>query len=382
MRNLFLLSALFCMVIVTMLFNSCQKEASSTNENSNKEIIAKVNAWLDSQKSPNQPNKAANIELLKENLAFGSARTEQLDNKHDFLVLPIKDDLINKKNFDKHSTLTLLLITDKVGKISSGSIVYFQPSDGEKLKLLPENTFSNLFNGKKVTINGTYKMLTVSGRWISQFETKNGKLFSTGTIQQKEESNKGTQASKTTGCIDWYLVTTFHWADGTTTQTSEYIGTTCDNCDDPNEMSLCPDGGGGGDGPGPDDIVTGEDEAITTSSATAPDPNTGLSGSSILSYTFHALCEWEYDFTDEHFDYITQYKPFPVPVSQVFTDDNGNPATFFLNVLDDWSASKTPLTTRTVLVSWSFLYTQTFVYTTGTRGPFTFSDGFSKVIGP
>ncbi|HYM94511.1 MAG TPA: hypothetical protein VET23_10255, partial [Chitinophagaceae bacterium] len=60
MRNLFLLSSLFCMVIVTTLFNSCQKEASSANTNSDKEIIAKVNAWLDSQKSPNQPNKAAN----------------------------------------------------------------------------------------------------------------------------------------------------------------------------------------------------------------------------------------------------------------------------------------------------------------------------------
>ena len=45
-------------------------------------------------------------------------------------------------------------------------------------------------------------------------------------------------------CIDWYLVTTYYYADGTSTQTSEYEGTTCDGCDNGMYESLCPIDGG------------------------------------------------------------------------------------------------------------------------------------------
>jgi hypothetical protein len=68
MRNLFLLSALFCMAISATLLNSCQKEISSTKKDSNKETVAKVNSWLESQKSGLKQYKIDNIELLKTTL--------------------------------------------------------------------------------------------------------------------------------------------------------------------------------------------------------------------------------------------------------------------------------------------------------------------------
>ncbi|MDP3666866.1 MAG: hypothetical protein Q8R50_09305 [Sediminibacterium sp.] len=72
-------------------------------------------------------------------------------------------------------------------------------------------------------------------------------MVSYGTIQAKQNSD--TKKVNST-CIDWYLVTTYHYSNGSTYQTSEYVGTTCGGCDTPDYQSLCPggDGGGGNDG--------------------------------------------------------------------------------------------------------------------------------------
>lgn len=250
MRNLFLLSALFCMVIVTMLFNSCQKDASSTNENSNKEIIAKVNAWLDSQKSPNQPNKAANIELLKNNLDFSSSRFENLSHDEQLLVIPIKEALKKEKNINKNSILNLVIILNNLENIKEANIIQYLPSSSNMVDKITGNTFKNIYGKGVVSDNGMFRFLSVTGRWLYQLSYENGKLYSSASVQENNNANlHKVSARMNETCIDWYLVTTFYWADGSITQTSEYVGTTCDGCDDPNEMSLCPDGiGGGGNG--------------------------------------------------------------------------------------------------------------------------------------
>jgi hypothetical protein len=68
-------------------------------------------------------NKNANIDLLKANLDFNLARLEIVSAKLDFLIIPIKEGLINDRNLGTNSTMELLLLTDKTGKISSGSII-------------------------------------------------------------------------------------------------------------------------------------------------------------------------------------------------------------------------------------------------------------------
>lgn len=144
-------SNLFAAALLLIFFSlsGCKKHDISNADSSvaNKtqsNIVDKILAYLESQKIVAAINarttiatKNTNIDLLKESLDFTAARTEQLDNRLDLLIVPIKDEVIAKKNLDGNSTLTLLLITDKIGKISSGSIVYFQPSDGKKHSSLP-----------------------------------------------------------------------------------------------------------------------------------------------------------------------------------------------------------------------------------------------------
>jgi hypothetical protein len=79
----------------------CKKNDSNGADNSivNKapsNISVKVLEYLESQKvktiggRTNADNRNANIDLLKENLDFASARTERLGSKLDYLVIPIK----------------------------------------------------------------------------------------------------------------------------------------------------------------------------------------------------------------------------------------------------------------------------------------------------
>ena len=65
MRKIFLLPLLLWATMLGLF--SCQKEFEKQNTNNvHSELISKVNGWLDKQKSPTQPNKAANIDLLKD----------------------------------------------------------------------------------------------------------------------------------------------------------------------------------------------------------------------------------------------------------------------------------------------------------------------------
>ena len=86
MRKTFLLPLTLWATILVLF--SCQKEFENQNtDNSQDELILKVNSWLDKQKSPTQPNKAANIDLLKESIDFASLKSEEFNQNEKFIVI-------------------------------------------------------------------------------------------------------------------------------------------------------------------------------------------------------------------------------------------------------------------------------------------------------
>ena len=380
MRKQFLLESIVCVFLILLI--SCRREADSESEtmaNSKFELISKVNSWLESQKEGLFSFKAANIDLLKGNLDFAAAASESMDTRFNYITIPINDEIINKKNLDRNSTLTLLLIVDKLGKINSGSIVYFQPADGKKHSQLAKNTFTNLINREPISLDGVYKMLHITGRFLSQFEIKHGKLFSTGSLQQESKESKDTQRA-TSICIDWYLVTTIYWTDGTVTQTREYVGRTCEGCGDGSYMSLCPDGESGSSGG--DIIAEGTDDLSGTTTQPDPDPNTGepFEGAQIRQIVWHALVGWSYNYTQMRFDVVVPVGvPWPVPISQAFTDNNGNPATLVASLGPWHMALPIVLTIKSVLVIFNLIEIRSYIYTTGVR-VLTFNEGIMKVI--
>lgn len=400
MKMLKPLLTLFFLLTFTMIFTSCHKEYLVHEEKSlQADVSEKVNIWLDKQKlsginakdsvtnakvngtntKVSGTNKNANIELLKQNLDFSAAKTEQRDKDFDFLIVPVKEELKTKKNLNKNSTLNVLFVMDKAGNIKWGNIVYFLPADGKKRDAFSSNTFQNIFNNKPVNDNGMFKFLSISGTWIYQLEYKNGKLYSNGIIKTNEVN--GTQKTNST-CIDWYLVTTYHYSDGSSYQTSEYVGTTCDGCDNLNYESLCPGGDGGGGSGSNDDLVIAdvtyeENEAYRDDEAgSGISPSPGSTASYMpIKYKYHA--QVYYHLRTGYVETVVIDPMTADPMVSPFIDSYQRPGTRSLTLFGHLNAWSKP-TPQTARVTWSCLVNGRYVCKDGTVWTHQWSAGATK----
>jgi hypothetical protein len=183
--------------------------------------------------------------LIKTNLDFSKLRIENSEGNEQLVIVPIKEQFKMIKHVDAKTVVNLLIVLDQYGNIRKGNLVLFIPDNGEP-SIIPDNTFYAIFNTAEPKCNGNFHFLSVSGRLLYQLNYENKKLRSAGIVKNKE----GNISGRTMGCIDWYLVTTYYYDDGTTSTEEEYLGRTCDGCDDPNLQSICPDDGNGGNGGG------------------------------------------------------------------------------------------------------------------------------------
>lgn len=186
-----------------------------------------------------------------------SAKIEELATSFDHSSLKIYDLKSTQKIIiaDVRS-LTALEGSNKIkiifflneNKIVSSRIVTFNNKtpfdDYDKviLSILDSNKNKNLYSGK-ISFYSLPQNILLSN------EFENGKLTINEILSIKNNKSK---TAKANGCIDWYWVTTYQ--DGS--QTSEYLYTTCDSCEEMANKLLttnsCGGGGsGGGTGSGP-----------------------------------------------------------------------------------------------------------------------------------
>src|SRR5688572_751167 len=244
MKKKFLLQPMVWSMILILL--SCQK--NEVRDNSNELLISKINSWLEKQKSEKQPNKASNIDLLKENIDFSALKFEGLNENEQFVVVPVKENYKIRKNIDKNTHATLLLVRDKTGNILRGNIVLYFPENNQQMNEIPHNTFYKMYAEKDLDCNGLFRFLSPTGTWMFQREYKNRKMSSFGFVKPDD-----TKAKTSTDCT-LYFLNLYFWVDGViVAQQTIYLGSICSSggCDDGQNQSLCPDygaGGGSGDG--------------------------------------------------------------------------------------------------------------------------------------
>jgi hypothetical protein len=233
-------------LLAVFYFTSCKKQVSSDHA-SNQEIVAKVNAWLDDNKSEKQPGHAANIEMLKSNLEFSQFRIEESSHNEKIIVIPINERLKTEKSIDPNAVPNLVLILDASRQIRKGNIVLYFP-ENKAVKRVPDNTFHAILNTAKPNANGIFRYLSVTGRTLHELEYKDGRLRS---FRKIDNLSIGSPFHSTTNmCVDWYWVYTEYDVWGNIVdQWEQYTGTTCqsESCSDPYAAMVCPmDGGGGG----------------------------------------------------------------------------------------------------------------------------------------
>ncbi len=193
------------------------------------------------------------MSLLLENLEFELATEEKLVGGETLYIIPIKDAVKAKKNLDENTVLNLAAVFDRSGSVSYAQIVLYFPQGNQKVPSLPKNCLSQVLSYKPAAVNGLFKFLTASGTICYQINYINHKVNSIGMFTEKSSTQKG---GRVTGCTAYYLVTTYYDEDGIAVyETTEYIGTFCDGCGNPEYESHCPGGGEGG-GNGEESCIT------------------------------------------------------------------------------------------------------------------------------
>jgi hypothetical protein len=263
------------LLIMAVLLTACSKNHNNERESGiTSELSLKVTNWLQKQKKQQISLSAemiaginpkdGKIEALKSNLDFTGLMTEERDKNLTFIVVPIKNQFKQQYNLEQNSTITLFLIMTK-GEIVSGSVIYFTPVSGNSPTVIPPRILCEIFNNKPVGLSGKYRFLTVSGTRQVEIEFRDGKISSIGKIQNQRSnvSDSGGSLSQANGCIDWYLVTTYYYSDGSSYSTEEYLGRTCEGCNgDPTTyQDICPDSGGGMEG-GNETVIQKSDETL------------------------------------------------------------------------------------------------------------------------
>lgn len=269
-------------IICTAIFTKCKKEESAESADTSHDLRKGINTWLDKQKSTllhSATGKDKNIELLRQNLLFDEAQLVKLDNRLTLAVIPVDEPLKVAKSLEGQSTVSLMVMVDATGKIVSGSVLYYIPGKDAARIPLRASIVESALRTEPTQLDGMLKFLSVTGHWKYQYEYKKGKFVSAGFVMTKGQLPKARpEANASTAeaqCWDWYLVTTYYYSDGSTTQTREYLGRTCNGggCggDPTTYQDICPDdsGGGGGDGGSTGDCsdITEEQAEATVNSA-------------------------------------------------------------------------------------------------------------------
>jgi len=227
-------------ITLLSLLSSCQKEKSANQPDlSIKKVEQKVNAWLDNKsKVYNSSN-----ENFKNELQYQEIFQKKLKDEGKFILIPLKGNFFEPTTTNKGKSFTgLQIIEDKWGNISEGNVVQYFSKDHSDKSVVPDNFFQ-MYSDKKPAIAGEFSFLTLTGKLLYKMKYDQYGLRSSGFVSPRKKAVTVNRVEQDpiqdyASCIDWYLVTTYIYPDGSTSQTSEYVYTTC------------PVSGGGGSGGG------------------------------------------------------------------------------------------------------------------------------------
>lgn len=234
-------------IVALLTMTSCDKKSGLDKVENDyaAEVKTKVDNWLQSKRTTNRSAFNSKIDLLRENLNFEDITVEG-SGRRKFIAVPIRNIYQKIDKNGQQSINTLLLETNNTGEITGGVIVQAFLKDGSNK--LPEKTASKIFNNE-MPPGGKFVLRSMSGGFRSQLEFDQNKLASIGVMKGKGQAVN----ARSGDCIDWYLVTTYFFPDGSSHTTEQYITTTCDGCySDPWAETECLPGdeGGTGDGSG------------------------------------------------------------------------------------------------------------------------------------
>lgn len=213
------------LVSLLVLFISCKKESVPDTPPSavNEKLVAKIKSWLDEKKIDAAEDARKIIDSLKENINFVQLRIEPYRNSEELIVVPIANKFKSKNNVDKNPINYLVMVFKAQDSITKGNIIQFISSSGQKE--VTQNTFSKIFTYEDLDCSGQFTILSITDDFRNELKFENGKLKSVAEHRKKAAANNN--SGRGNSCIDWYLITTVYYYDGTSDIFEEFLGTSC-----------------------------------------------------------------------------------------------------------------------------------------------------------
>lgn len=224
----------------TFIFSACFQESfTPTVDSIYKESI--VN-FLDNLKLQTHDNsEKQKVENLVDGIDFKNIKTYDLKGTEELLIT----DISKIDGFESQGVLKAIFFINQ-GELVRSNIVEFSnynPNHNELIVSILNFDFNPEKYSGKVTFYNPYQVV----HFFNVFE--NGKLVKSGNLNRNRNHN--TTGGRANACIDWYLVTTYYYSDGSKRTTDQYLFTTCDDeCNTTRIASGRVKCGGGGETPG------------------------------------------------------------------------------------------------------------------------------------
>ncbi|MBI2272314.1 MAG: hypothetical protein HYU70_00845 [Bacteroidetes bacterium] len=237
--------------LILLLLSACRKIAETTElntehylENRTRDFIYKI---IEMAHAEQKERLSMTLALVD----FSTIERRQFDDKVDILIASISDTDVesfvpgaNIKNAiktneaganSKLGRVTRAVFYIKDEKVMEGNIIEISSANYSTEQI--ESHFQEIIRAKRKDFSGNINVNFLDRRPCNNFTIKNGLSVSSRVLKSRTgrgNPNSGL-ALNAVYCIDWYWVTRYFWADGSVTQTEQYVGTTCGDNIAPNE---------------------------------------------------------------------------------------------------------------------------------------------------
>jgi hypothetical protein len=217
-----------------LLLLACQDELPTVSESQYKTAIL---SYLD-EKKEKAPNYADQIEDLKMKINFSKVSEQTIKNGQKILISKVGE--LNSLGTIENSTarVVFFLIDERIVR---SEILLYESGNLTDIQTTIIRMYSNTIH----EYDGIFSVYNIFQKLRTKNTFEKGKVVKSGVVRPKQV--KSSSGGRTNSCIDWYLVTTVHYMDGSTSVTEQYVGRECDDCVN-NETRSSEVNCGGGDG--------------------------------------------------------------------------------------------------------------------------------------
>ena len=206
----------------------------NSNENiplPKKDESAAVKTFLSGETEKLTSSAKERVDFFLSTLDFSTARFFQKDESEKIYFVPPGQNSSLKQ--------ALIIFCNEDGTYRRASRLRYSLNEVKNIPDFSNKDFYFLFSNSKECKKEIFTISTLEDIFLQRITVNQKGDFGYGFLKKKD-SQPQNQIQAENDCIDWYMVTTITYADGSTETTEEFLFTTCNGCPMNGQLeSLC-----------------------------------------------------------------------------------------------------------------------------------------------